>query len=163
MTIRSSTLVATTAILGAAALQLTGCGNKAPLQIVPASAVDVINREVAARSGFTPTEVNCPSGIEAKVGSQFACTFSGPSGKYTIKMTVTKVDGNSINYDMSWRLTEQIGDDGGAPPTDNTDPGSDVPSAVPPGTDTPPVDPPTGNPFRPDGFTTGGQRNLTSK
>ncbi|MEZ0050354.1 hypothetical protein ABIA30_001352 [Mycobacterium sp. MAA66] len=142
MTTMSGTFVATAALLSAAALQLTGCGRPETAQIVPDKAAEFISQEVASKSGFTPTNVSCPSGIEAKVGAQFACTFSGPNGKYTIRMKVTKVDGSYVEYDMSWRLTEVVDDGTGTAPGSSAVPGtsgapddSGTPATVAPGTD----------------------------
>lgn len=120
MTMKSGTFSATAVLLSAAAMQLSGCTRGEAAQIVPAKAADLISRQVQNKSGFTPTEVNCPAGIEAKVGAQFACTFAGPKGKYAIRMTVTKVNGGIVDYDMSWRITE-LAENPTDTPSDTTD------------------------------------------
>ncbi|HEX5254161.1 MAG TPA: DUF4333 domain-containing protein [Mycobacterium sp.] len=59
------------------------------------SVVDVVSRQ----TGFRPTDVHCPSGVEAKVGGQFDCHFTGPEGKqYTANMRITKVDGDRVDF-----------------------------------------------------------------
>jgi hypothetical protein len=49
-------------------------------------------------TGFTPTDVKCPSGVEAKVGVTFNCHFSTPDGPYTAYLKVTKVDGERVEF-----------------------------------------------------------------
>jgi hypothetical protein len=48
-----------------------------------------------------PTDVNCPSGIEAKVGGEFDCHFTGPDGKYTAHLKIFSVDGTRVDYDCN--------------------------------------------------------------
>jgi hypothetical protein len=134
MTMKSGAFAATAALVSAAALQLTGCAKSDIAQIVPDKAADLISHQVQSKSGFTPTDVSCPAGIEAKVGAQFACTFSGPSGKYAIRMKVTKVDGGYVEYDMSWRLTEPVDTGTGTPPSTTDNPSA---TETPDDTDTP--------------------------
>jgi uncharacterized protein YndB with AHSA1/START domain len=43
--------------------------------------------------------VKCPSGVDAKVGKEFECHFTGPEGKdYTAQMKVTKVEGDNVEF-----------------------------------------------------------------
>lgn len=57
-------------------------------------------RTVAAfvfkHTGFRPTDVRCPSGIPAKVGSTFDCHFTGPEGPYTAHVRITSVHGQRV-------------------------------------------------------------------
>jgi len=147
MTLKFGTFSATAVLLSAVAWQLSGCARNDPAEIVPAKAADLISRQVQDKSGFTPTDIKCPSGIEAKVGAKFACTFAGPQGKYAIRMTVTKVDGGVVDYDMSWRITELADNAVQTPPetTDNPD-GTDAPTD----TDTPGAPPSTDDTDAPD-------------
>jgi hypothetical protein len=48
---------------------------------------------VFEHTGFRPTDVRCPSGIPAKVGSTFDCHFTGPDGRYTAHVRITSVHG----------------------------------------------------------------------
>ncbi len=57
------------------------------------SRVDV----VAKQTGFHPTDVHCPSGVEAKVDVQFDCHFTGPE-EYTANMKITKVNGSDVEF-----------------------------------------------------------------
>lgn len=48
--------------------------------------------------------MHCPSGVEAKVGQEFDCHFTGPEGKpYTAHMRITKVDGERVDFDVRSR------------------------------------------------------------
>jgi hypothetical protein len=60
---------------------------------------------VSEETGFTPTDLSCPSDVEAKVGVTFDCHFAGPDGPYTAHMKVTKVDGDHVGFDAKWALT----------------------------------------------------------
>lgn len=79
--------------------------------VVPSSAADAVTSLVSQKTGFTPTDVSCPSGVEAKVGVKFQCHFTGPDGPYTAYMTVTKVDGDDVLFDIRTQLSS-------APPPD---------------------------------------------
>ena len=65
------------------------------------SVVDVVSRQ----TGFHPSDVRCPSDVEAKVGKTFSCSFTGPEGKYTADMRVTKVQGSRVVFDVQTRRT----------------------------------------------------------
>ena len=70
--------------------------------IIADKAAGILRDGVSRQSGFTPTDVSCPSGVEAKVGQTFDCHFNGPRGRYTSHMKVTKVDGDYVEFDMRW-------------------------------------------------------------
>jgi Domain of unknown function (DUF4333)/Protein of unknown function (DUF2510) len=67
-------------------------------------AAQTLTSAVSENSGFTPTGVSCPSGVEAKVDNTFDCHFTGPAGPYTAHMKVSKVDGDNVYFDMKWEL-----------------------------------------------------------
>lgn len=99
--IRSAGVRVVTGILvGLVALQPTGCSSKATVKPDGAaqSVVDVVSRQ----TGFHPSDVHCPSGVEAKVGGQFDCHFTGPEGKaYVANMSITKVDGERVEFQVN--------------------------------------------------------------
>jgi FKBP-type peptidyl-prolyl cis-trans isomerase 2 len=65
--------------------------------------VDVVSRQTA----FHPTDVRCPSGVEAKVGQEFDCHFTGPEGKpYTAHMRITNVNGDQVTFDVNSRPSQ---------------------------------------------------------
>ncbi|MBW0019949.1 MAG: DUF4333 domain-containing protein [Mycobacterium sp.] len=87
-----------TVLVGAMVLGVAGCSSK--MVIKPeVAAKSVVNLE-SQKTGFTPTDVRCPSGVEAKVGATFDCHFTGPDGPYTAHMRVTKVDGQDLTFDI---------------------------------------------------------------
>ncbi len=84
------------------ALQLAGCGQKATVK--PDGAAQSVVDVVSGQTGFRPTDVSCPSGVEAKVGQEFDCHFTGPEGKrYTAHMRITKVEGEQVVFDVKSR------------------------------------------------------------
>jgi uncharacterized protein DUF4333 len=91
-------------LLSLLALQLTGCGGKTIVK--PQGAAQSVVDVVSSQTGFHPTDVNCPSGVEAKVGQEFDCHFTGPEGKpYTAHMRITKVEGEQVVFDVKSRLS----------------------------------------------------------
>lgn len=56
-------------------------------------------RRRAKQTKFKPTDVSCPSGVDAEVGVEFDCKFTGPEGvEYTAHMKVTKVEGDNVEF-----------------------------------------------------------------
>jgi Domain of unknown function (DUF4333) len=91
-----------TAGMLATALLLTACSAKATVK--PDGAAQSVVDVVSSQTGFHPTDVKCPSGVEAKVGQEFDCHFTGPEGKpYTAHMRITKVDGERVDFDVRSR------------------------------------------------------------
>ena len=89
-------------LVGLVALQVAACGTKTTVK--PDGAAQSVVDVVSGQTGFRPTEVSCPSGVEAKVGQEFDCHFTGPEGKqYTANMRVTKVDGERVEFDVKSR------------------------------------------------------------
>ena len=77
------------------AVIVSGCGATIKADGAAKSVVDVVSRE----TGFKPKDVTCPSGVDAEVGAEFDCKFTGPEGKeYTAHMKVTKVDGENVEF-----------------------------------------------------------------
>ncbi|MHA7652478.1 DUF4333 domain-containing protein [Mycobacterium sp. ML4] len=94
--------IAAGVIAGLVALSLSGCSSKSTIK--PEGAAQSVVDVVAKQTGFRPVDVSCPSGVEAKVGQQFDCHFTGPEGKpYTARMQVTKVDGEQVLFDVNSR------------------------------------------------------------
>ncbi len=81
---------------------LTGCGN----QIDADGTADFLTEQVSSQTGFTPTDVECPSGLDAEVGTTFECTFTGPEGPYTASMKVLEVDGEEVLYEYQTQPVE---------------------------------------------------------
>lgn len=98
----TGTRVATGIVVGLMALALPACSSKSTVK--PEGAAQSVVEVVSKQTGFHPTDVSCPSGVEAKVGAEFDCHFTGPEGKpYTAHLKITKVDGETVLYDVKSR------------------------------------------------------------
>ena len=86
-------------ILFLAAL-LAACGQAT---VKPHGAEQVVVNVVSGKTGFRPTDVRCPSDVEAKVGVTFDCHFTGPEGPYTANMRITKVQGQRVVFSVRSR------------------------------------------------------------
>lgn len=83
-------------------LQVVGCHAKSTVK--PDGAAKSVVDVVSSQTGFHPADVKCPSGVEAKVGQEFDCHFTGPEGKpYTAHMRITKVEGEQVVFDVKSR------------------------------------------------------------
>jgi hypothetical protein len=77
------------------AMFVSGCGSK----INPDGAAKSVVEVVSKQTKFKPKDVSCPSGVDAQVGVEFDCTFTGPEGvEYTAHMKVTKVEGDNVEF-----------------------------------------------------------------
>ncbi|MBI3227570.1 MAG: DUF4333 domain-containing protein [Mycolicibacterium cosmeticum] len=85
--------VALAVLFASLAVLLSGCGST----IKPEGAADQVVK-VVSKTGFKPTDVKCPSGVKADVGTEFDCHFTGPDGDYTAHMKITKVDGDDVEF-----------------------------------------------------------------
>jgi hypothetical protein len=90
---------------GSMASHLAACTSSRadPNMIVPDATANYVADFVAKNSPakVRPTDVTCPSGIEAKVGGEFDCHFTGPDGKYTAHLKILSVDGTRVGYDVT--------------------------------------------------------------
>jgi Domain of unknown function (DUF4333) len=92
--------VAVTAAIVVTSVLSAGCSSKSTIKPDGAakSVVDVVSKQ----TGFHPSDVHCPDGVEAKVGGQFDCHFTGPEGKeYVANMNITKVTGDNVEFDVN--------------------------------------------------------------
>jgi hypothetical protein len=87
-------------ILGLA-IVLVGCGaSTVRPEGAERSVVDVVSRQ----TGFRPSDVHCPSGVEAKVGGTFDCGLTGPEGDpYVAHMKILKVEGEKVVFHVTTR------------------------------------------------------------
>ena len=82
-------------LIGSLAMVLAGCGSTIKPEGAARSVVDLVSKQ----TGFKPNDVKCPSGVDAQVGKEFQCHFTGPEGKeYTADMRVTKVEGDNVQF-----------------------------------------------------------------
>ena len=74
---------------------VVGCSSTIKPEGAAQSVVDLVSEQ----TGFKPTDVKCPENVEAKEGTRFECTFTGPEGaEYTANMRVTKVEGDDVEF-----------------------------------------------------------------
>jgi hypothetical protein len=91
----------TSPVIVCLAVLLTACGRST---IRPHATEQTVADFVFKQTGFRPTDVRCPSGIPAKVGSTFDCHFTGPEGPYTAHVRITSVHGQrAIDYIVTRR------------------------------------------------------------
>lgn len=83
-------------------LQLTACGST----IQPEGAGQAVTDLVSEKTDFTPEDVKCPDGVEAKVGGTFDCTFTGPDGDYVAHMKIEKIEGEQVLFDIKTELAK---------------------------------------------------------
>jgi Domain of unknown function (DUF4333) len=77
------------------AMLVAGCSST----IKPEGAAGSVTDLVSKQTGFKPNDVKCPSGVDAEVGKEFECHFTGPEGTdYTAHMKVTKVEGDDVEF-----------------------------------------------------------------
>ncbi len=94
MTRSRSARVTGVLFIGLVGLGLTACG----ATINADATAKFISENVGKKSGFTPKDVSCPNGLEAKEGVEFDCHFTGPDGPYTAHLTVLKVNGADVSF-----------------------------------------------------------------
>jgi hypothetical protein len=85
----------------AAVASLAACGTAT---IKPGGAAKAVVDVVRRQTGFRPTDVHCPSGVEAIVGRTFDCHFTGPEPRpYTASVRITRVHGQRVIFYVSTR------------------------------------------------------------
>jgi hypothetical protein len=88
--------------LSVAALALiTGTAHADTPTVIPEAAAQTVVDVVSEATGFVPNDVTCPSGVDAVVGQQFECAFTGPEGPYTAFMEINKVDGSYVEFGVT--------------------------------------------------------------
>jgi len=86
-------------VVALSALELTGCSTQATIKpdIAAQAVVDLVDKQ----NKYRPNDVKCPSGIDAKVGGKFDCTFTGPRDvAYLAHMKIAKVNGENATFDI---------------------------------------------------------------
>ena len=83
-------------LVASLAMLLAGCGST----IKPDRAAETVSDLISQKTGFKPTDMTCPSGVDAEVGKRFDCHFTGPDGDYTAHVEVTKVEGDDVSFNI---------------------------------------------------------------
>ncbi|MFT4034493.1 MAG: DUF4333 domain-containing protein [Patulibacter sp.] len=92
------TRVALPALALPAALAVAACGVGA----VPADELEkTVSQKLKAQVGVSPKKVECPEGLDAKVGAKVTCVLTAPNGdRYDVALTAKQVDGSNVNFDF---------------------------------------------------------------
>lgn len=91
------------------ALPFAGCGEGAESTLRQQATERTVTRFVARRTGYRPTDVHCPSGVPAEVGTRLQCHFTGPDGPYTAYIRVLRVEGERVMDHIVTRPTRSEG------------------------------------------------------
>src|SRR5689334_15561640 len=105
MTIRIAPLAGAGLLFGLTALPVSACsGSITKSTIRHEGGAQSVVELVSSQTKFQPTDVKCPSGVDATVGGEFDCHFSGPEGvDYTAHMRIMKVEGERVDFDIKTR------------------------------------------------------------
>ena len=102
-----------TAVLGGLAMVcavLSGCTFSAGVNSTPAVSKDALQKAIADRltkAGEQPESVACSQDLVGEVGETTRCeVVMGPTNSFEPVVTVTGVDGSTINYDMTPALSK---------------------------------------------------------
>lgn len=93
--------------------------------VVDSAALERDVEAQAAKRGLVSVEASCEAGLRGKVGARVPCAVTVGDKEYTIDVTVTRVDGGAVEYQVdvaalpvsgellasrvAQRLTEQVG------------------------------------------------------
>ena len=90
-----------TARLGAlltTSLLLAGCGQVVTVR--EAQLEEDISRQLETTSGNAPDAVDCPGDLEAEDGNQIRCTVTRGDKQREAVVTVTGLEGNTVDFDI---------------------------------------------------------------
>ncbi len=59
-----------------------------------------VSDELTELVGTAPDDIDCPGDLDAKVDTTMRCTLTAGEDELGVTVTVTKVDGSDINYDV---------------------------------------------------------------
>ena len=89
---------------------LSGCTFSAGLNSTPAVSKDALQKDIADRltkAGEKPASVTCSQDLVGEVGKTTHCeVVMGPTNSFEPVVTVTGVDGSTINYEMTPALSK---------------------------------------------------------
>jgi hypothetical protein len=82
----------------AAALFLGACSSESA--VAKDDLAGEVSKQLASGAGHAPESLTCPEDLPAKVGSTTTCKLSDSGENYGVKVTVTKVDGSDVKFDI---------------------------------------------------------------
>jgi hypothetical protein len=77
-------------------LLVSGCSSDTESTLRQHATERTVTRFVAKHTGYRPTDMSCPSGVPAEVGTRLQCHFTGPDGPYTAYVRVLRVEGERV-------------------------------------------------------------------
>jgi len=60
-----------------------------------------ITDQLEKTDGQRPDSVRCPGGLKGEVGTTMTCTLTAPGEERPVQVTVTSVDGLTVNFDIA--------------------------------------------------------------
>lgn len=67
-----------------------------------------ISSQLEQQVGHAPKSVDCPENLKGEVGAQVRCEVTDGSEKYGVNVTVTKVEGEEVNFDITAFLDKDV-------------------------------------------------------
>ena len=101
-----------TAVLGGLAIGavLSGCSFSAGVNATPSVSKDALQKDIAdqlTQAGEPPESVTCNEDLVGEVGKTTRCeVVMGPTNSFEPVVTVTGIDGSTINYEMRPALSK---------------------------------------------------------
>ncbi len=71
-----------------------------PNQVDRVDVAQRISTQLQTQVGRPPDAVACPTNLDAKVGASLVCTLTDQGASYDATVTVTKVDGGDVAFDL---------------------------------------------------------------
>ncbi len=87
------------------ALPFTVAGCEASIgskSVKKADAEKTIAEKLTAQFGSAPNSVTCPNDLKAKVDESMDCDVTATEGSGVAKISVTEVNGSSVNFDIEY-------------------------------------------------------------
>jgi hypothetical protein len=85
----------------AAALLTAGCGGDEQPSLSKEQLQTMAKDKLEAAAGAPARSVECPAGVESKVGATQRCVLTTTNGgRIGVTATVTKVDGDAVGFDV---------------------------------------------------------------
>ncbi|MFF0544551.1 DUF4333 domain-containing protein [Nocardia thailandica] len=115
------------AVLSALALSLAGCSVQfGGAEVKEADLEKSVSQTLAGQVGETPDKVDCPGDLKGEVGESMRCTVTAGGETLGATVTVTSVDGDTVNYDVKVDPAAPTATRTPAPTTTSAAPAGDV-------------------------------------